>query len=59
MLQRKISITVIDSENKTLFSKDPAHPDHVPAVLALFAEVGNKITIDVSEMEIPSLNPSN
>lgn len=59
MKQRKISITVTDLENQVLFSKDPAHPELVPAVLALFAEVGNKITIDVSEFEIPNVDLNN
>lgn len=59
MKQRKISIMVTDFEDQVLFSKDPAHPDHVPAVLALFAEVGNKITISVSELEVSAINSSN
>lgn len=54
MKQRKLILTVKDSNGDVVFQKDPAHPDHVPATLALFGEPGHSITIDVVEFDVAS-----
>lgn len=51
MKQKKLVITVYDSNGEVIFSKDPAVPDHVASVLALYAEIGNEICIAIREYE--------
>lgn len=51
MKQRKLVISVENENGQVVFSKDPAHPDHVAPTLALYSEVGNTITIKVVEFE--------
>lgn len=51
MKQKKLVITVYDSNGEVIFSKDPAVPDHVASVLSLYGEIGNEICIAVREFE--------
>lgn len=58
MKQKKIVITVTDSDGVEIFHKDPAHPDHVPAALTLYGEAGNSIRIDIVEIILPEVSQS-
>lgn len=49
MKQRKIVLTVYDSDGKVVFSKDPAVPQDVMPCLQLFDEIGNEICVAIRE----------
>lgn len=52
MKQKVLKIEVLDNQGHVLFQKDPAVPDHVIPTLALFGDVGNKVTIEFYEFQV-------
>lgn len=51
MEQKKLVITVYNENGEVVFSKDPAIPQNVPAVLSLFDEIGYEICVAVRKYE--------
>lgn len=51
MEQKKLVITVYDEQGELIFSKDPAIPQNVNAVLSLYDEIGYEICIAVRKYE--------
>ena len=52
MKQKKLVLTVVNSEGNEIIEKDPASLEHVQSSLMLYDEVGTKFELEICEVEI-------
>lgn len=52
MKQKKLVLTVVNSEGSKIIEKNPASLEHVQSSLMLYDEVGTKFELEICEVEI-------
>ena len=52
MKQKKLVLTVVNSQGSTIIEKNPASLEHVQSSLMLYDEVGTKFELEICEVEI-------